>query len=172
MPPASMPAPSAPPASLPSAKPPLPPSAPVPSAPTSSPHAPPRQPSPTNSPACGAPGSSSPSPPSPVPSSKTPLRARGAHVERVDAYDTIPETLDPATIARVQAADAITFTSASTARFLRQALAETVLAPGVRLVSIGPATSAAVRAAFGRVDAEAPEPSIPALVGAVLEVLG
>jgi uroporphyrinogen III methyltransferase/synthase len=100
------------------------------------------------------------------------LRARGAHVERVDAYDTVPETLDPATIARVQAADAITFTSASTARFLRRALAETVLAPEVRLVSIGPSTSAAVRACFGRVDAEAPEPSIPALVGAVLEVLG
>jgi len=99
------------------------------------------------------------------------LRARGAHVERVDAYDTLPEPLPPALIARVQAADAVTFTSASTARFLRASLGESVLPAHVRLVSIGPATSAAVRQAFGRLDAEAAEPSIPALAAAVLEVL-
>lgn len=99
------------------------------------------------------------------------LRARGAHVERIDAYDTLPEPLPPALIVRVLDADAVTFTSASTARFLRAALGESPLPSTARLVSIGPATSAAVRQAFGRVDAEAPEPSIPALAAAVLEVL-
>lgn len=99
------------------------------------------------------------------------LRQRGAHVERADAYDTLPEALAPATLARVQAADAITFTSASTARFLRAALGEAELPPGVRLVSIGPATSAAVRACFGRLDAEAAEPSLTSLAAAVLEAL-
>ncbi len=99
------------------------------------------------------------------------LRARGAHIERVDAYDTLPQPLDPAVITAVQAADAVTFTSASTARFLRVALGEAALPPSVRLVSIGPATSAAVRQHFGRVDAEAAEPTIPSLVAAVLEVL-
>lgn len=99
------------------------------------------------------------------------LRKRGAHVERADAYDTLPEALAPATLARVQAADAITFTSASTARFLRAALGEAELPPAVRLVSIGPATSAAVRACFGRLDAEAAEPSLTSLAAAVLEAL-
>ncbi|GIW13668.1 MAG: uroporphyrinogen III methyltransferase [Tepidiforma sp.] len=99
------------------------------------------------------------------------LRARGAHVERVDAYDTLPEPVPPDLAERLQSADAVTFTSASTARFFHAALGEARLPASLRLVSIGPATSAAVREAFGRLDAEAAEPSIPALIAAVLEVL-
>jgi uroporphyrinogen III methyltransferase/synthase len=99
------------------------------------------------------------------------LRRRGAHVERVDAYDTVPERLPPEIVDRLQSADAITFTSASTARFLRQALGEAAPGGATRLVSIGPSTSAAVRASFGRLDAEAREAAIPALVAAVLEAL-
>lgn len=99
------------------------------------------------------------------------LRQRGARVERADAYETLPEALSPETLARVKAADAVTFTSASTARFLHAALGDAALPPHVRLVSIGPATSAAVRACFGRLDAEAPEPSLPSLAAAVLEAL-
>lgn len=99
------------------------------------------------------------------------LRARGAHVERVDAYHTLPQPLEADVVAAIQAADAITFTSASTARFLRTALGDANFPPTIRLVSIGPATSAAVREHFGRLDAEAAEASIPSLVAAVLEVL-
>ena len=105
------------------------------------------------------------------------LRARGAHVERVDAYDTepLPLTEEPLggepVMQRVLTADAVTFTSSSTAAFLRKALGERQLNSGTRLVSIGAQTSAAVQEAFGRVDAEAAEPSIPALVQAVVEAL-
>lgn len=105
------------------------------------------------------------------------LRARGAHIERVDAYDTEPLPLaeeplgSESVVQRVLTADAITFTSSSTATFLRRALGERELSPGTRLISIGAQTSTAVQAAFGRVDAEAGEPSIPALVQAVVEAL-
>ena len=106
------------------------------------------------------------------------LRARGAHIERVDAYDTIPLPLGEESIAggeamagRVAAADAITFTSSSTAAFLKKALGEMALSPTTRLLSIGPQTSAAVLDAFGRVDGQAAEPNLDSLVHAVLEAL-
>ncbi|WP_322796847.1 uroporphyrinogen-III C-methyltransferase [Tepidiforma sp.] len=99
------------------------------------------------------------------------LRRRGAHVERIDAYHTTPVPLDPALLPRILEADAITFTSASTAAFLAEALGEARPSPSVRLVSIGPSTSATVRARFGRVDAEAATPGLPQLVAALLEVL-
>ncbi|GAB4336263.1 MAG: uroporphyrinogen-III C-methyltransferase [Dehalococcoidia bacterium] len=101
----------------------------------------------------------------------TALAARGAHVEQVTAYDNVSEPLDAERLREVTGADAITFTSASTARNLRQALGEQPLAPSTKLVSIGPQTSAAVREAFGRLDREAKEPSIEALVAAVRELL-
>jgi uroporphyrinogen III methyltransferase/synthase len=70
------------------------------------------------------------------------LRARGADVEVVALYRTIAEPLsDPARNAAL-AADYATFTSASSARFFHEA-AGTL--DGPRLVSIGPATSAALR---------------------------
>ena len=100
------------------------------------------------------------------------LRRRGAHVEQVDAYDTVAEPLDAERRRDVAEADAITFTSASTARNLREALGESAPALAAKLVSIGPQTSAAVREAFGRVDAEAAEPSLDALVAVTREALG
>jgi uroporphyrinogen III methyltransferase/synthase len=99
------------------------------------------------------------------------LAVRGAEVSRVVAYDTVVEALDEERLREVAEADVITFTSASTARNLRQALGATIDVAGAKLVSIGPETSAAVREAFGRVDAEAPEPSLGALVAAVEEAL-
>ena len=106
------------------------------------------------------------------------LRVRGAHVERVDAYDTIAMPLADDRIAgdeplarRVAEADAITFTSSSTAAFLKQALGGLAPAPGTKLLSIGPQTSTAVREAFGRVDGEASEANIESLVATVVEAL-
>src|SRR6185295_5412366 len=82
------------------------------------------------------------------------LRARGALIEQVAVYETVPEPLDAERRREVGDAHAVTFTSASTARNLRLALGEAALPAGAKLVSIGTQTSAAVREAFGRVDAE------------------
>jgi uroporphyrinogen III methyltransferase/synthase len=99
------------------------------------------------------------------------LRARGGLVEQVAAYETWPEPLDEALVAAVATADAVTFTSASTASNLKAALGATTLAAAARLVSIGPETSAAVVREFGRLDAEAASPSLAALVEATVEAL-
>lgn len=98
------------------------------------------------------------------------LKERGAYVWRVTAYRTEPAPLDAATLAAVREADVVTFTSATTARFLARALGGTPLPERVRLVSIGPSTSKAVVDAFGRVDAQARTPTLTALVEAVCEV--
>lgn len=97
------------------------------------------------------------------------LRERGAYVWRVTAYRVEPAPLDETTLAAVREADVITFTSGSTARFLARALGGTPLPERVRLVSIGPSTSAAVAEAFGRVDAQAREPTLEALLEAICE---
>lgn len=99
------------------------------------------------------------------------LRARGAHIEAVVVYQTHPMPLDDQLRERVARADAITFASASSARFLADALGELRPRPATRLVAIGEQSAAAVQAAFGRVDARASEASLPGLVTAVLEAL-
>ncbi len=99
------------------------------------------------------------------------LRARGAQVEQVRVYETRPVPLDGLTLDRILTADAITFASASSARFLRQALGGTPLPGRIALCAIGPQAAAATREAFGRVDATAGSPSIADLVAAVAEVL-
>ncbi len=98
------------------------------------------------------------------------LAERGIQVTGVAAYETAPARLDEATAAAVGSAHIITFTSASTARYLAEALGERGVGAAAKLVSIGPSTSAAVRRHFGRVDAEAARPSLEALVQAVVEV--
>lgn len=112
------------------------------------------------------------------------LRSWGAEVDVLAVYDTVPAeiiTLEPAELA---AADFITFTSASTAREFAalvaaalqaegglagaRALAE--LLAGVRLCSIGPATSAALRDLGLTVAVEAPEHTAAGLVEAIAAV--
>lgn len=70
--------------------------------------------------------------------------------------------------------DAITFTSASTARNLVELLqaAEVELPPSVRLVSIGPITSEALCGLGLEPCVEATEPTLSALVEALVEHLG
>ena len=99
------------------------------------------------------------------------LGDRGATVEQIAAYDNEAQPLDAQRVRDVAEADAVTFTSASTARNLRDALPAEERLEGVKLVSIGPRTSEAVREAFGRVDREAATPSLDALVEATREVL-
>lgn len=99
------------------------------------------------------------------------LRERGAHIEQVAAYETFAQPLAEHQVRDVVEADAITFTSASTARNLRSALGGVNVRPETRLISIGRQTSDAVRECFGRIDAEAPEPSLDALVEATREAL-
>lgn len=99
------------------------------------------------------------------------LRARGAHVEQVEVYETRPAVLDAALVGRVLTADAVTFASASSAQFLRAALGELAPAATAKLCAIGPQAAAATVTAFGRVDATATEPSIDGLVAAVVEAL-
>lgn len=99
------------------------------------------------------------------------LRARGGHVEQVQVYETVPVPLSNSDAAAVNTADAITFASASSARFLRLALGEGSVSSETRLCAIGAQAAAAVETSFGRIDAVASEPSIAGLVAVVLEEL-
>jgi uroporphyrinogen III methyltransferase/synthase len=90
------------------------------------------------------------------------LRERGVEVDVVALYETLAEPVDPALVADV---DWITFTSASTVRYLGD------IPAGPRLASIGPATSEALRAEGRDADLEAnphtPDGLVDALVAAV-----
>jgi uroporphyrinogen III methyltransferase / synthase len=74
------------------------------------------------------------------------LRERGAEVDVVALYETVAEPLSETQVAAVVAADYVTFTSSSTVRFLVAALGGDGSALSGRLVSIGPVTSATLRA--------------------------
>jgi uroporphyrinogen III methyltransferase/synthase len=71
------------------------------------------------------------------------LRERGAEVEILALYRTVPVPLEGAALQAARGADYVTLTSASAVRYFLQAAG----APGdgTRLVSIGPVTSAALR---------------------------
>jgi uroporphyrinogen III methyltransferase/synthase len=91
------------------------------------------------------------------------LRARGADVEVLVLYETVAEPIAEAR--RALAADYVTFTSASTVRYFLDGAGGS---PSGRIVSIGPATSAALREAGLEPHVEA-EPHTPdGLVEALL----
>ena len=93
------------------------------------------------------------------------LRARGAQVDVLALYRTVPEPLDAEDRAAVLGADYATFTSASSARFFHAA-AGTLAGP--RIVSIGPVTSAALRALGHAPDVEAADHTPDGLLEALL----
>ena len=93
------------------------------------------------------------------------LRERGVEVDVVALYETVPEPLDPATRNAAAAADELLFTSASGVRFY---VAAGGSLDGPRLVSIGPATSAELRAHGAEPDVEADPHTPDGLVDAVL----
>ena len=96
------------------------------------------------------------------------LAARGAEVEVAVLYRTVPVVPDSAA---ALGADAVAFTSASTARAFAAAFADRDL-DGVRGVAIGPATSAAMRELGIPVAAEAADHDLDGLVAALVELLG
>jgi uroporphyrinogen III methyltransferase/synthase len=103
------------------------------------------------------------------------LRAAGCTVDVVAAYETRPATGAAVTAlaAELEAGrlDAVTFTSGSTVDNLCDALGPraAVLLGRVRVASIGPVTSEAVRARGLRVDVEAAETTVPGLIRALAD---
>lgn len=109
------------------------------------------------------------------------LRARGAAVDVVTAYRTIPgpgaaDLLEPL---RARALDAIIFSSPSTLQYLLDGLAQlgidrpaahALLAP-VALVAIGPTTARALEAAGLPVAAQAPTPSVDGIIAALAAIV-
>lgn len=106
------------------------------------------------------------------------LRGRGAYVDVVTAYRTVPGEGASmlARLLRDGTPDAITFTSPSTVRYMLQGLAaQGVRDPAARLagmavVCIGPTTADAAHAAELRVAAVAREHTVDGLVAALVEV--
>lgn len=98
------------------------------------------------------------------------LRERGAEVEILPLYRTVSERLAPEEAAAALEADYATFTSASSVRFFLEAAggADVVRDGGARLVSIGPVTSEALRAAGLEPDVEATQHDPDGLVDALL----
>ncbi len=96
------------------------------------------------------------------------LAAQGAEVEIAVLYRTVPVVPDSEA---ALGADAVAFTSASTARAFAAAFAGRDL-DGVRGVAIGPATSAAMRELGIPVAAEAADHDLDGLVAALVELLG
>jgi uroporphyrinogen III methyltransferase/synthase len=95
------------------------------------------------------------------------LRERGADVDVVALYETVREEPDPDAVEAAQGADYVTFTSSSTVANLTEALGDRFPA-GARVVSIGPITSEAARAAGLRVDVEAERHDVDGLLAALL----
>ena len=103
----------------------------------------------------------------------TELRAAGAHVDVVEAYETV---VPQSSRTRLQSALAnprrrphvVTFTSSSTVRnFVALLGSSGASLAGMRLASIGPVTSSTLRDLGLGVDIEAKEFTIPGLVAAV-----
>lgn len=101
---------------------------------------------------------------------RTALEGRGVPVTVLEPYVTVADPLDERTRQRALSADWATFTSASSARFFCEAAGgpDVVRASGLRLASIGPVTSAALRELGLEPDLEAPEHTPDGLVAALL----
>jgi uroporphyrinogen-III synthase len=95
------------------------------------------------------------------------LRAMGWDVTDVAAYRTVAAHLTSSERRQAAAAEIVVFTSSSTAEKLLAELGSDAVPPVV--VSIGPATSATVRAAGLDVTVEAPVHTVPGLVDALVE---
>jgi uroporphyrinogen III methyltransferase/synthase len=97
------------------------------------------------------------------------LRERGAQVDVLALYETVPEPLDPATARAARSADYLLFTSASSVRYFAAAAGELA---GPRLVSIGPATSDALRECGAEPELEADPHTPDGLIEALLRDAG
>ncbi|HVO53547.1 MAG TPA: uroporphyrinogen-III C-methyltransferase [Solirubrobacterales bacterium] len=95
------------------------------------------------------------------------LRERGAEVDVLALYETIREAPAEEAVAAAQGADYVTFTSSSTVTNLTEALGDR-FPRNARIVSIGPVTSEAARAAGLHVDVEADRHDVDGLLQALL----
>jgi len=91
------------------------------------------------------------------------LRERGAEVDEVPLYETVPEPIDASAL---DGATYVTFTSSSTVRFF---LEQGGSVQGARVVSIGPVTSDALRGHGIEPHVEARRHDIDGLVAAIVE---
>jgi len=91
----------------------------------------------------------------------------GAEVDVIALYETVREQPSADAIEAAQSADYVTFTSSSTVRNLTEALGDR-FPSDARIVSIGPVTSDAARAAGLEVHAEANPQDINGLVAALI----
>jgi uroporphyrinogen III methyltransferase/synthase len=97
------------------------------------------------------------------------LRARGASVDVLELYETVAEPLSDAQLDAIRTADYVTFTSASTVSNLLGALdGDTAALDSVRLVSIGPITSDALRSHGLEPHVEAAEHDVDGLLAALI----
>ncbi|HVC06335.1 MAG TPA: uroporphyrinogen-III C-methyltransferase [Solirubrobacterales bacterium] len=99
------------------------------------------------------------------------LRERGAEVDVVALYETVQEDPSPELVEMAGAADYVTFTSSSTVGNLLAALGARFPA-AARVVSIGPVTSEAARAAGLEVAVEAQRHDVDGLLAALLTDAG
>jgi uroporphyrinogen-III synthase len=97
------------------------------------------------------------------------LVAKGWRVDEAVAYRTVAGAVPPEAVARARAADAVAFTSSSTVERTVDLLG-TAGVPRV-IVSIGPVTSGAVRAAGLEPTAEATVHTLDGLVAATVDAL-
>jgi uroporphyrinogen III methyltransferase/synthase len=95
------------------------------------------------------------------------LRARGAEVDVVALYETVPEPLADSQLDALAGVDYVTFTSSSTVRYFFDAAGDR-LGASTRLVSIGPVTSEALRERGREPAVEASEHGIDGLVAALV----
>ena len=97
------------------------------------------------------------------------LRARGYVVDRVTAYETVESTVSPYVRHRAHGADAIVFTSSSTVTAAVSVFGAAHLPR--RIISIGPATTAAIVDVGLVVSREAREQRLDALISALVASL-
>jgi uroporphyrinogen III methyltransferase / synthase len=110
------------------------------------------------------------------------LRARGAEVDVLSVYETVPEPIPDRLLAEALEADYVTFTSSSTVRFFLAAAGAGAAEPGgaqdavggppfsagTRIVSIGPITSESLRAHGLAPDVEALRHDVEGVLEALL----
>jgi uroporphyrinogen III methyltransferase / synthase len=99
------------------------------------------------------------------------LRERGAEVDVVALYETVPEEADATAVEAARDSDYVTFTSSSTVRNFVRAVGGR-FPERARIVSIGPATSEAAREAGLTVDVEADRHDPDGVIAALLADVG
>jgi uroporphyrinogen-III synthase len=98
------------------------------------------------------------------------LQQRGAVVDEIAAYRTLPAAPDPIGLAELhRGVDVITFTSSSTVRNFVQLVGQEVILPHTLIACIGPITANTARELGLRVDIMASEYTTSGLVSALMD---